>query len=397
MVILEIIKGGNMNTAPTIMVSSTFYDLHQIRADLSSFISNDLGFIPLLSELPSFPVDPDINTVENCRLRVEKNADILVLVVGGRYGSIDKKSDKSITNLEFLAARAKGIPVYVFVTRSILSIIPVWKKNQDGDFSDIVDTPKLFEFIELIRSEERVWTFEFDTAQDIINTLRLQLAYIFQESLKLRNLLSGSGIPRFMETLRPKAIRIALEKPNGWEYRLFFQSWIDEVESHKDIIREYKTGLQLESVNYFPGFDALEWIQTQLYEITILVNSANTLINQSIQVAFGKPGEPGDAEQIVWVSHMIGRILERTIQWAIKIRCARFDPPFDLLIPKAALIADDLISQFELFPNKALQKIDTALSLPKTDPPIKLELTMILEITNITDFLESLEEVKRRN
>jgi len=59
--------------APTIMVSSTFYDLRQIRADLSSFISDELGYIPLLSELPSFPIDPDFDIIENCRRRVNQN------------------------------------------------------------------------------------------------------------------------------------------------------------------------------------------------------------------------------------------------------------------------------------------------------------------------------------
>ena len=77
-----------MKSAPTVMVSSTFYDLKQIvGADLAlAFISDELGYSALLSELPSFPVDPDLDTIENCRRRVERNADILVLVVGGRYG-----------------------------------------------------------------------------------------------------------------------------------------------------------------------------------------------------------------------------------------------------------------------------------------------------------------------
>lgn len=90
------------------MVSSTFYDLRQIRADLAQFITNELGYVPLLSELPPFPVDPDLDTVANCRARVERDADIFVLVIGGRYGSIDDKTDKSITNLEFLS-RISGI------------------------------------------------------------------------------------------------------------------------------------------------------------------------------------------------------------------------------------------------------------------------------------------------
>src|SRR2546426_4163085 len=92
--------------------SSTFYDLRQVRADLTAFIVDELGYVPLLSELNSFPVDPDAATAENCRRRVEEDADILILVVGGRYGSVDSDTAKSITNLEYLAARSKGIPIY---------------------------------------------------------------------------------------------------------------------------------------------------------------------------------------------------------------------------------------------------------------------------------------------
>ncbi len=97
-----------MSSAPVVMVSSTFYDLRQIRADLGRFVMDELGYVTLLSELPSFPVDPDLDTVANCRARVERDADIFVLVIGGRYGSINGKTNKSITNLEFLAARQKG-------------------------------------------------------------------------------------------------------------------------------------------------------------------------------------------------------------------------------------------------------------------------------------------------
>jgi hypothetical protein len=92
------------------MVSSTFYDLRQVRANLTRFITDEMGWIALLSELASFPVDPDADTIENCRRRVEQDADILIVVIGGRYGTVDFSATKSVTNLEYLAARAKGIP-----------------------------------------------------------------------------------------------------------------------------------------------------------------------------------------------------------------------------------------------------------------------------------------------
>jgi hypothetical protein len=49
--------------APTVLVSSTFYDLRQVREDLRCFIEDQLGYRPLLSEHPSFPIDPDVDTI----------------------------------------------------------------------------------------------------------------------------------------------------------------------------------------------------------------------------------------------------------------------------------------------------------------------------------------------
>ena len=98
-----------MAKAPSVFVSSTFYDLKQIRADLKDFITT-LGLTPVISEYDSFPIDPTLPAVENCLKAVDENADIFVLIIGGRYGTI-KQHGKSVTNMEYLKARAKGIPI----------------------------------------------------------------------------------------------------------------------------------------------------------------------------------------------------------------------------------------------------------------------------------------------
>lgn len=92
---------------PSIFVSSTCFDLKQIRADIKAFIENDLGYDVLLSEQDSFPVNPNISTIDNCLNAVTGRADILVLVIGGRYGSV-ADSGLSVTNMEYLRAHAKG-------------------------------------------------------------------------------------------------------------------------------------------------------------------------------------------------------------------------------------------------------------------------------------------------
>jgi hypothetical protein len=92
--------------APTVFVSSTCYDLKQLRADLSVFLS-DLGLEPFLSESITFSIDPQSSNIDNCVNAVNERADIFILVIGNRYGTLDD-SGKSITNLEFLAAKSKG-------------------------------------------------------------------------------------------------------------------------------------------------------------------------------------------------------------------------------------------------------------------------------------------------
>ncbi len=111
---------------PTSMfVSSTCYDLGQIRADLGQF-ADTMGLDAVLSEFDSFPVDPNQDTIANCLDAVRHRADIFILVIGGRYGSVNE-TGKSITNLEFLEAQAKGIPKYVFVSKNTRSIHSISK------------------------------------------------------------------------------------------------------------------------------------------------------------------------------------------------------------------------------------------------------------------------------
>ena len=131
--------------APAVFVSSTCFDLGQVRADLAEFIES-LGLDPIISEYASFPVNPNYDAIANCLETVKTRADIFVLIVGARYGQTPRKG-KSVTNLEYLEARAKGIPIYVFVSKAVLSFMEVWKKNPDGDYTGVVDSTSVFEFI----------------------------------------------------------------------------------------------------------------------------------------------------------------------------------------------------------------------------------------------------------
>ncbi len=68
----------------SIFLSSTCYDLKAMREHLKREIEL-MGHSALLSEYMSFPVSPDLSTVENCKRVISDSADMLVLIVGGKW------------------------------------------------------------------------------------------------------------------------------------------------------------------------------------------------------------------------------------------------------------------------------------------------------------------------
>jgi hypothetical protein len=305
-----------MSNVPAVMVSSTFYDLRQVRNDLGHFIEHELGYRALLSEYSSFPVDPDFDTVENCRRRVEKDADILVLVIGGRYGYVEPNSKKSITNLEYFAARAKGIPVYAFVEKSVLALLPVWERSPEADFSHAVSDPRVFEFIGRVRSVDRAWMHEFEYAQDISKILRIQFAHLQKEGLQLRIRLRTDARP-YMNTLSGKALRLLLEEPPAFEYLLFAQVLQDEVDAVADLRREHQLKLVFGAGDQVPDTEAaVSWMGARMQEVRRLADAFNLIMGDQLQKAFGPPGVHSDIDAVVFSARQMGGLYRNAIEWS---------------------------------------------------------------------------------
>ena len=381
-----------MSSTPAVMVSSTFYDLSQIRQDLHAFIANDLGYEPLLSEHRSFPIDPGLDTVENCRRRVEHQADVLVLIVGTHYGSIDDKTDKSITNLEYLTAKAKSIPIYTFVDRQILHTLPIWKSNPDADYARVVDTPRLFEFVESIRTVERAWVSPFDSAQDIIETLRIHFAYLFRELLTLNNKLQGSVLTPHLHEFGPRSLRLALEKPDHWEYLLLFEVWQEQVDKLSRKVEDYRARYTVGASEDVSPDATPDWLQTRNHELQNLVRTFNRLINTEVPKAFGEPGKPGDVVQILWAARKFGEILEFTLEWSRRIRCARVHEPFDEPAGIVSEFTDDLVDQLCAFPGANIKRINEARAAASRGGPRTITMTLILSLSHEERFVAALEE-----
>lgn len=106
-----------MNKKLQVFVSSTYKDLKEERQAAVQAIL-DAGHIPAGMELFKAGNESQLKTI----YRWIDDSDVYMLILGGRYGSIEPKSGKSYTQIEYEYALSKDIPVFaVILSESFLT------------------------------------------------------------------------------------------------------------------------------------------------------------------------------------------------------------------------------------------------------------------------------------
>jgi hypothetical protein len=379
---------------PRVFVSSTFYDLRQIRDGLRRFL-DELGYLPLLSEHLSFPVDPTEPTVENCKLQVDREADIFVLIVGRRYGSLDKATHRSVTNLEYLAARAKKIPIYAFIDKRIEPLIERWSRCPDDDFTADVDSTEVLRFAQQVRAADAVWTFPFETESDVIETLRGQFAHLMSKGLDWWRRLHSSPDMASLETLNGRSLRVALEQPPFWEFLLLAQVLEDEVVTLRQLRDEHMDDLALDL-----GEDVADppaWAKYRLTELARLTHSLGPLMDVCANRAVGAPGVGGSARDLIFVGRAIGRVYASVLRWSRRVRTANLPEEFRPVLEVYAKFTNDIVGEIEEYGSRVRAGIERVLSLAASETPQQLDLGLKINLSEelVAEFSRALASAAR--
>ena len=170
---------------PRVFISSTFYDLRQIRVELDKFIES-LGYEPVRNEEGDIPYGKEDALQSYCYKEIE-NVDILVSIIGSRYGSVattEKSQEYSISQMELKTALAENKQVFVFIDKNVATEYETYSLNKGN--SDIkykyVDNPNIYKFIEEIKSLPNNNNIKaFETADDITSYLKEQFAGLFKQ------------------------------------------------------------------------------------------------------------------------------------------------------------------------------------------------------------------------
>lgn len=368
---------------PVVFVSSTCYDLKQVREDLKSFFEQNYGFQAMLSEFNSFPIDPCKGTFENCLNNVDKTADVFVLIIGNRYGYITDVG-KSITNLEYLHAKAKGIPIFVFVDKQIYSNMMVWRSNKNADFTFLVDNSKIFEFVSEIYEQSEQWVYTYESVRDITSTLKEQFSLLFYDGLSLKKIVGDSYNQIINDDIPPNAIRMYVEKPYAWEYKFLayvLKGEFDNLQKHR---WDFKFGMFSVNTVHLERKELLDNLSEKISEISRLVELLGVLINSVIPEAIGDPGVPSNLDMMVYASKQCAELYKRLIEWGLYFKALHTDEMFAKLLQLMYELPGYVMKQIDEFINKTYNDI---ISIPDVNDGIERHITAkcVLDIANMDE------------
>ncbi len=381
----------NFRKTPVVFVSSTCYDLKQIREDIKEFFEKNYGFEAMLSEFDSFPIDPCKGTFENCLNNVDKYADMFVLIVGTRYGYVTDKG-KSITNLEYLHAKAKGIPMFIFVSKQINNNLSFWKNNKEADFSSVVDNPKIFEFVSEIYDESHQWIYTYENVRDITMTMKNQLRLLFSDGLIYQKLVSKPENAILKSDIPVEAKRTVIEKPFAWEYKFLAYLLKDEFDKLQRRKWDFQYGIFEGHTVAQEPIEFLNDTSQKLDEMVKLMHVLEVILNSAVQEAIGDPGVPSNLEMMVYVAKRFASIYERLIAWALYFKSIQVDETFEHLQDLLYSLPKSALATMDAFVNRLYSEI---IALPDVDDGVKHEITLTctLDAANTGEICEEIERI----
>ena len=156
----------------SLFISSTYEDLKEERQAIIG-VALENGFIPVgMEQFHGAPADQ-----WTVITRVIDECDYYLLIVGGRYGSIDESVGLSYTEKEYDYAKKKGIPVFVLIKNP--TSITENKKDTGDSKHDKYELMKLLDcFRNKVKNDRNTVAFFND-----LNGLKYEAAQTFRNAL----------------------------------------------------------------------------------------------------------------------------------------------------------------------------------------------------------------------
>jgi hypothetical protein len=243
---------------------------------------------------------------------------------------------------------------------------------------------------------DAVWTLPFETAQDIIQGLRKQLAYLFMDALNYRKRFKTGNLPPQLSHLTGLPLQILLERPPFWEYQLFANTFADEIKRAKEHEWDLEYGIILGAGEYLQEpLEVMKWISKKMAESSRIVDSFNNLINTALSDALGPPGVTGDPIKLVYTSRRLGETYKAALDWAREAKQLSVPDEFQNLVLIVGRFLNKVRKQVDDFSHDILQKLNAGIAKGEAEGgQIVIEMNIVFELEGIDEFKEESNRVR---
>lgn len=253
---------------PRVFLSSTYYDLKSIRGEIERFV-RDKGYDPVLNERGNVTFTKEVSPETSCYREIE-TCDILISIVGGRFGNTSENGFNSISQVELQTALDQYKQVYIFVDRDVYSEYRTYLKNKTATVEwSAVDNVKIYQFLDdIFALPNNNAVMPFETAHDIISLLREQWAGLFQRMLQSQSyagaLATAQELRQGVETARKLVELLRSEEKGSHAADVKFEAIL--LPNHASFSRIKKL-LKVPYRVYFTTLDELNsWLNVRNYK-----------------------------------------------------------------------------------------------------------------------------------
>lgn len=363
--------------SPRIFVSSTCYDLQEIRVNLRTFIE-DFGYDPIMSDFGDIFYDFYDHVQDSC-IKAIQNSDMYILIIGDYYGSsyhkdTQKKIPDSVTLKEFKKAIDLEKPKAVFINKFVNydyrnykrylkeqlkkyfsentvndEEIDIKKNEVKNKIDENYPFPKesykyVFRFLDMISDLDNGGAyFTFETSEHIKNELKKQWAGFLQESLSkkyLDNIEHGElkKVETKIDSLND-LIGSLIQKTSSEESKLV----IDVNDLLKDVNLEKLKELQ----------DQLEVLLTEIFEAIDYEDAFDFSYNINIEFDFTSEFDKNKIQK--WLDNL--GVLLSQYKWSktidIDVLFDKSEFKYEVLQEKTCIPYEDILKLYSIYSNIA--------------------------------------------
>ncbi|MCZ2486939.1 DUF4062 domain-containing protein [Aquirufa antheringensis] len=333
---------------PRIFVSSTCYDLQEIRFQLRNFI-NDFGYDAVMSEFDDIFYSYDKHVQDSCLDEIGK-CQLFVLVIGNNYGSFyhqDKQEVKipdSVTLSEFRRALETKIPKHIFINKYVEYDYKNYKRALDKETliyfeENSVSDEKTFEVKAQIKKDfDKTFFFPYESYKyvfyflEIVNELKENNAVnSFETFLDVKDSLRKQWAGFMYESLTRKEKNVSsVIQP--------LEAKIDKIEKSILKLIESKTSdngdtlsFNLATLSRDNNLESLETLQNKINQLLFDIIKFDFWTDEGEnhfgqKVFFDKPFTSDSAK--LWLESL--KTLTQSFKWSKSIHCEKVFNGFHL-------------------------------------------------------------------